>query len=268
MNAIMRMRHLGVGVLLGILFAVLPLQAELNDGIVALWRLNETEGTFADSRGENTGIAVGSPHGDGSNGRVGGALALDGVNDWMRVDSDFGNFNVSDSFSVSLWLNLDATPTAFNFYVGRQTAAPTVQGWRIGNDTDNRARVSVIFQQSSNSSWFYRITNTEPLQGTAGWIHLAFTYDGSGSNVGLQLYVNGTTPATITSGSGSVSDITTPGIELSIGARNVDGGGKVAGNIDIVGIWNRVLTSAEVAELYNSGAGTELLPKGTVVIIK
>ena len=43
------------------------------------------------------------------------------------------------------------------------------------------------------------------------------------------------------------------GGEFKIGKRST--GLNFVGSIDEVGVWNRALTSAEVIELYNSGAG-------------
>jgi hypothetical protein len=51
---------------------------------------------------------------------------------------------------------------------------------------------------------------------------------------------------------------------IVIGSWWVDGGYAFNGTIDKLGIWNRALTSAEVAELYNSGTGLEL-PAGPAV---
>ena len=56
--------------------------ADLLTNLVGYWSFDETSGTFADLSGSgNPATAVGSPHGNGSNGLIGGALDLDGAND-------------------------------------------------------------------------------------------------------------------------------------------------------------------------------------------
>jgi hypothetical protein len=43
-------------------------------------------------------------------------------------------------------------------------------------------------------------------------------------------------------------------VQLAIGARSTFANG-LTGRIDEVGLWSRALTAAEVAQLYNAGAG-------------
>ena len=237
-------------------------QAALTTDLEANWRLDETSGTFADATGNgHTGTAVGSPWGDGTNGLINGAVELDGTNDWVKA-GDMANFAITNSFSGSMWLKLDANPTVFNFFMGQQeSGASGAKGWRLGNGTD-RGKLRFILQDGSGGLDFKETTGN--VLNSTDWLHLAFTYDGSANSNGIILYVNGVAAAT---GTGlnqltSSSDITTAaGTEFSIGARDADGGGTVAGLIDEVGLWNRVLTPAEVTTLYNGGSGMQIIPE-------
>jgi hypothetical protein len=47
-----------------------------------------------------------------------------------------------------------------------------------------------------------------------------------------------------------------------------EGTGEFNGSIDAVGIWNRALSDAEVAELYNNGAGLELEGSAAPTLVK
>ncbi len=237
------------------------LQASLMTDLEANWRLDESSGTFHDWSGNgNTATAVGNPYGNGFNGLLGGAISLDGANDYVNA-GDIGDFSLADSFSVALWLNLDATPTAFNSYLGRHEGAG-LPGWRIGNGTD-RQKIRILFQED-NSKYFTLDSNEEVLQ--AGWMHLAFTYDGSGTAAGIILYIDGSVAASTTGTIGKATKISAAG-HLSIGARAADGGGKVAGAIDEVGIWSRLLSPAEIGQLYNDGAGLLIVPEPSALAL-
>ena len=65
----------------------------------------------------------------------------------------------------------------------------------------------------------------------------------------LKVYFNGSLNASATNGLGNPT--------INIGGT---GNENFIGSVDAVGIWNRALSDAEVAELYNSGTGLELDP--------
>jgi hypothetical protein len=93
-------------------------QAALITDLEANWHLDETSGSFADASGNgNTGTAVDSPWGNGTNGLINGAIVLNGTSDWVQA-GNMANFGITDSFSASMWVNLDANPTTFNFSWG------------------------------------------------------------------------------------------------------------------------------------------------------
>jgi hypothetical protein len=66
------------------------------------------------------------------------------------------------------------------------------------------------------------------------------------------MYLNGSLLYTDPAFSSNYSTYTT---RFSIG--NFNNGQFSSANVDEVGVWNRVLTSAEVTQLYNSGAGLQ-----------
>jgi N-acetylneuraminic acid mutarotase len=76
--------------------------------LLALWLLDETEGTFAyDSAAENDGIVLGNPVWQPEGGQVGGALEFDGIDDVIIVDPVL---NPEDGpFSVFAWIKGGAT---------------------------------------------------------------------------------------------------------------------------------------------------------------
>ncbi|MCX5646933.1 MAG: LamG domain-containing protein [Phycisphaerae bacterium] len=79
-------------------------QQEVNDPrLVASWRLDETEGLVAADRvGENDGTLHGSPLWQPEGGKIGGALRLDGVDDY--VSTAFVLDPAAKPFSVFAWV--------------------------------------------------------------------------------------------------------------------------------------------------------------------
>jgi hypothetical protein len=71
--------------------------------LVAHWALDEREGTFVtDSAGENDATVVGNAMWQPEGGKIGGALAFDGVDDFVLAASPAGL--VSGRFSVCVWI--------------------------------------------------------------------------------------------------------------------------------------------------------------------
>jgi subtilisin family serine protease len=77
-------------------------------GLVAHWKMNETEGEIAyDSAGNFDGVLTGEPVWQPNGGMVDGALQLDGINDYVNTNPVL---NPSDgSFSVFAWIK-DGAP--------------------------------------------------------------------------------------------------------------------------------------------------------------
>ena len=72
-------------------------------GLIAYWKLDETEGIVAqDSVGANDANLVGDPLWQPAGGIVGGALQLDGVDDY--VATDFILNPTEESFSIFAWI--------------------------------------------------------------------------------------------------------------------------------------------------------------------
>ena len=83
------------------------------------------------------------------------------------------------------------------------------------------------------------------------WNHATFAYNGSE----VKFFLNGNLQDTQSFSGG----LLTSDAMFAIGTSQEGlGSQEWAGQIDAVGIWNRALSDAEVAELYNSGAGYEI----------
>lgn len=87
---------------------------------------------------------------------------------------------------------------------------------------------------------------------TNTWVRLAFTYDGSAVNTGLEIYKNGvldTGSTHATDGSFAAMANTVAPLELGVTLRDSIFRGWFIGSMDYVLIYDRTLSPAEIAEL-------------------
>jgi hypothetical protein len=197
---------------------------------------------------DNTGNdALGTYNGTLTNGATYGTgiisngFSLDGVNDYVDVSPSLGASLTAptSSFSYSAWIYKTKSGQAVivqnggsNFGCSMSVTSGGYLGLFYGGGS-GVAGVSVGTGLINLNTWH----------------HCVVTYDGAGN---IAFYKNGsavdTQTVSWTDGVGTAD----AWIGSFLGASNYFGG-----IIDEVGIWNRVLTSSEVTELYNSGAGKQ-----------
>jgi hypothetical protein len=142
------------------------------------------------------------------------------------------------------------------------TSAMTISGWMKAANTS--VFIPIAFRNDTNADFYmmvfgngvseFRFRNSggtaftlNPTLSTPTAFHFyTLTYDGST----LTAYVDGSSVGS-TPASGSFSSTPTFGVGTS------DTQGNGAGTIDEVGVWTRALTSTEVSQLYNGGAGIQ-----------
>jgi len=168
-----------------------------------------------------------------------GAAFFDGTDDYISLSTSF-NLG-TDDFSISVWVYF--------------------------NESTNQYIISN--RQNSINYWFFRTQGTDSLQfyavvgGTAimdrgydgsgvpsadiphnTWTHCVVTCDRSDGSSGIKIYANGVKGNT--DGGASTTDIGNTG-DLRLG--NDGGSAFMDGYMTNVGIWNRVLTGAEVKSI-------------------
>jgi len=219
--------------------------SSLATDLVSYWELEEASGTRFDSHGANNltdNNTVGS-----AAGKVGNAADFD------RASGEFLNnttimSGISTAFTFSGWFKFPniggANQTVFSVRPG-SGAQNLIQVETYVDPTVGNLRL-IGFNSSGQNRKDYQFRN-----GLAAdtWGHFAVTWDGStlhfykdGSTAGVHKQNDGAWPLTATSRN------------LRVGAET-NTGNIADGLIDELGVWTRALTAAEVAELYNSGAG-------------
>jgi arabinan endo-1,5-alpha-L-arabinosidase len=198
---------------------------ELTDNLQAFYKLSD----LSDSSGNNRTL-TNNGNVSFASGKIGNAAVFDGSNELE------GNFQIpfSDSASVSLWFNANSLPLESSLFGKRVESTPTVN---LAIMDDGRVWLNDYTTPQMSSDVGIISQNT--------WYHICFKTEGGN----MSLYINGSLIQTSQSTLASVG-------QFFIGSgSNIN---YFDGQIDAVGIWNRALSDAEVAELYNNGTGLEL----------
>lgn len=220
----------------------------LTDNLVSYYKLDESSGNAADSVGSNTLTNNGGA--TYSAGKINNGVSLASASSqYLQNATPTGLPTGSSAFSVSLWLKKTTNPGAGvkhgQVYFGTNATRQLCYVEMDGNIGSGNQVTFATFADDINSV----ATLT-----TGTWYHIVATYDGS---VTTKLYVDGSLDTTRTLATALNIVINAGG--LIVGADYLAGavGGYDNGMIDEVGIWSRALSSTEVSELYNGGAGLQ-----------
>ena len=212
-----------------VFICVLSIKADVIDDAEAFWTFDSD---FTDSS------SSGSTHnGTAMNGALitkrastfisgSGALYLDGVNDYV----DIGSISFSNELTISVWMR----PNELSLFGGHACVllgdcAANINWIRVED-----ARVYVRFDNDSKAPATTDFSKKE-------WQHFVLTRDDSGN---ITVYRNKESVASDTTG---LDKTFTPN---SIGFKSSN---HYRGMIDDMGLWNRVLSSTEIEELFNRG---------------
>ena len=219
----------------------------LNTDLISYWKLDETSGTRVDS--EPTGTAqnltdnntVGYTNGVQSN-----AANLITANSEYLSRSDSADLSVGDiSFSYSVWVNFGATNS--DKTVLCKSAAGNADEYGI-DIVSGKPRFWIA------NGTTYRIVQTGTGVPQNAWTFIVGWHNADDNTVNIS--INNGTP-TSASTSGTAPDSGGAGFRIGSYAPSYT---YITAFIDEVGFWKRILTSSEITELYNSGAGKTCCP--------
>jgi len=238
--------------------------ADIADGLVAYWPLDEGAGaTTADRSGNgNDGIFVDAPA--WVPGKLGSALDFDGSNDAVNCgNSPVLDFGTGD-FTISCWINVE-TRTGDQAIFGKGDRGGTCYFLKIRDDGNGDIKLRL----DDGSTQLDPDTDDHPgLYAAPGWHHLVAmrrTLDNK-----IHVYVDGVDDQGVL---GHGESNIPAGYDLSatslhnayIGAiENTPLGRFFDGSIDDVAVWNRALTVEEINYLWNDGTGNpvDVTPPG------
>ena len=186
------------------------------------------------------------------------AISLDGSNDHV-LSSDQDDFSFTNGsndlpFSLSLWV-----------YVGDISSD---DGPFISKANFTTGGNEFIFKHANGKLQFFLYDNISSAAGDsirtqapsatlsdATWHHVVATYSGNGSQTGMKVYTDGSQTTSTQSQNGSYSRLRNTSTPVVIGAtQDLANANRVFEDriADCV-VFNKELTSTEVAEIYNSG---------------
>jgi hypothetical protein len=152
--------------------------------------------------------------------------------------------------TLSMWLYYVDTAADINFVSWSPTAGSVNRALDILNGG--------IFNQFRSYTGGVRTCATTVALTEKTWYHIAITENGGDASPLPILYVNGISQsADFPSGipPGPASDLVAP---TSFGGRLVPIVSNLSGNLDDIAYYNRVLTAAEILEIYNNGCPNNL----------
>jgi hypothetical protein len=204
-------------------------------------------GMLAYYTGDNTADdAKGTAHGTLTNGttygtgKINGGFSFDGINDTVTLSNTVTKFSSSTPFTYNVWVKA-VSRTGFIYMDANASAAGTSIGFYGG---------ALALTIGDVAQWF----GTSVVIPLNTWTMVTITYNGTvNQSNNLLFYTNGTFAQ------GLKMDVSFSLPTASSNKQIGSGGwrGYFNGNIDELGIWNRELTSSEITELYNAGAGKQ-----------
>lgn len=255
---------IAIAVVLVLSFSLIPaalVGADPGPGITGLWHFEEGSGTTtSDATGNgNTGTLKPTSSEptwttDSAFGTY--ALSFDGDNDYVEIanESNF-DFDWDDPFTIEAWVKT-SSDDILNIVTKMKNTAPNtgyqlIKHDNVGYDPGGDNKLYFFLIDTYNTDMIVVYGSTDITDGS--YHHVVVTYDGSGTDSGVQIYVDGSPETMHTRGSWnslSGSDSILNDLALQISGRE---GSNYAfdGLIDEARIWDVALTASQIALSYS-----------------
>ena len=233
--------------------------AYLKDDLVSYWKMDETSDgseaiTRVDSHGSND-LTDNNTTKSGT-GKINNCADMTLANDEYLSVADNSTLDFTTEMSISCWFNMDNAPSGEAICISAKWTYDSTATFGIQVHQDNSDDIEIYIADRQDDPGDNKLSTTNASLSADTWYHLVVVYNGAGADndAKLKVYINGVEKSTSFIGSipASLINSTAP---LNIG----DWGGsldrKWDGLIDEFGIWGRVLTQAEITQLYNNGDG-------------
>ena len=216
-------------------------------GLSAYWPFDNAALPGDDVFNNNEGMVTGALW--DPNGKVGGALGFDGVDDYVSAGDGSGlNFGSSDQFTISAWVYNTRTFTAdpdLRFVAAKRDAGVN-NGYGLFYGYYSPAAYGDIVEFAFFGGFEANIKYQVPVN---EWVHLTAAYNGDKT---ASIYVNGVSYPVTYPNLGDSAPATTP---FRIGVMGEYSPAYAhEGKIDEVAVFSRILSASEVHQLYENGA--------------
>jgi hypothetical protein len=212
--------------------------------MISYWKLDEITGsTFVDSAASNDGYCTGNMCPLPDEGVLNGGqhfLGSQGID--VPASTDF-DWDSSSGFSIEVWVNIPEAEVCDGsvIFVGRHAGIPA---WWVGCDHGTNMAVFSLRDSAENG----KEISGGPALNDGEWHHVVAVQDGTNNLV--QLYVDG---SLVTSAMTSFTGGWVSQKEINIGYYKVTYGPpyyRFSGTLDEIAVYNRALSSAEIAYHY------------------
>lgn len=224
----------------------------LASGLVAYWNMQEAAGTRKDSKGANALTDYNTV--TQAAGKAGQAAQFTSANsEYLSIadNADLSTGNVN--FTISTWVYLASDPANDMTIVSKNDEASASNREYLLTWRDDDRFVFVIYGPDGALS--YVVANAFGAPGTATWHFVVAWHDADTNTINIQVN-NGAVSSSAANANGPADTAAS----FRIGAERSTPVYFWDGRIDEVGLWKRVLTPQERADLYNGGNGNTYGP--------
>lgn len=218
--------------------------ANLSTSLVSYWELEESSGTRVDSHGSNdltdnnTVLSASGVRGD--------AADLESSNsEYLSNLSQTGMAPGTGNFSISLWAKVESDGTVGSGNGGPFSLAATSAD-RIWLDARTSTITGQFYDGANGANCSYSGSFT------GNWHHIVFLRDGGNAKLYVDSVLRSTNSATFGTPANANLDLVP---QVKIGSSSQGTARYYDGMVDEVGYWTKALSTTEISDLYNSGAG-------------
>lgn len=216
---------------------------DLSSDLVGYWPLHDENATDYSGNNNHGSLNGGITTGVAGKGGL-QAMSFDGNDDYLEITHG-SSLDITGQISYAFWLKAPS---------GQSESDPFIMSKDI-----EQIEAHIQASTGENSMRFiptdgvYLDTGSDTI-GYDVWNHWALTYDSSG-NV-AKIYKNGESISFTNNGTNPVGqNLTTTTSNLKIGVRDSSISNPLEGNLQGIRIYNRILTSKEIKNLYRWGSG-------------
>ena len=221
----------------------------LDNSLLSWWRMDDvnSSGDVVDYMGRNNGTHVGNVA-QVDNGKFGKAFAFDGDGDYVQFAANQGPISGIGPFSLIAWIKTFSGGTP---YIIQQRDVGGVDGEYV-----LQLSSGTVNYWDYNGGYGYNFASTKTVNDNS-WHMVSFTRNSTHGSIYIDGLVNATSAVSPKSLSSS--------LDLCIGADFRDKISFFNGSIDEVMVFNKSLSSDEIAALYNATriSHTETLTQGS-----
>lgn len=205
----------------------------------AYWKLDETSGNATDEVAALSAVNTSVTYATAilNNGATYNGSAYHTISDNSAIKP-------ASDISFGGWINITSTATSYQMFIAKGENAGDTRSYEMRQF----GTTSQIEIQCRTGTGQYMQARTTTAIGTGTWTHVMYTRTGATQKI----YINGSSD-TLASNVTQTTAIQYSTDALWFGQRN--GGLRLNGKLDEIGIWNVALTATEVSDLYNGGSG-------------